>query len=247
MTLTGKKLTVPSDRLRKALQQKLTGTLGGKQAVVPIRQAPDQNAMFHQSLNQSLKLADDAMNAMSARPADRANKYQQGVMHAMRSHTKNLSEPGHKRFTAIQKAALQGYCNVRSWNEVPQIWKDIEDCKSDGDLRRVLIQYWSRYQQAGQGVLFYNIYWSEELIAAIRTLNLCSCITPTYATAMDGISILHMLPWSREDKINHERDHAIRNKTARTRTYAEEKKFLKSARLPPTMYERTMMLLTTHG
>ena len=36
VTLTGKQLTVPSDRLRKALQQKLTGTLGEKQAVAPI-------------------------------------------------------------------------------------------------------------------------------------------------------------------------------------------------------------------
>ena len=134
VTLTGKMLTIPSAKLRKALHQKLTGTLGGKQAVAPITQAPDQNAMFHQSLNQSLKLAHDAMNAMSARPASGANKYQQGVMHAMRAHTENLSEPGHKRFTAIQKARLQGYCNAASWTEVPQIWKDIEDCKSDGDL-----------------------------------------------------------------------------------------------------------------
>ena len=89
------------------------------------------------------------MNAMSARPASGAKEYQQGVMHAMRAHNENLSEPGHKRFTAIQKAALQGYCNVTRWTEVPQIWKDIEDCKSDGDLRRVLNRYWSRYQQAG--------------------------------------------------------------------------------------------------
>ena len=109
VTLTGKQLTVPSDRLRKVLQQKLTGTLRGKQVDAPITQVPAQNVMFHQSLNQSLKLAHDAMNAMSARPADRANKYQQDVMHAMRSHTKNLSEPGHKRFTAIQKPALQVY------------------------------------------------------------------------------------------------------------------------------------------
>ena len=110
----------------------------------------------------------------------------------MRTHQENLSDPRHKRFTAIQKARLQGYCNAASWNEVPKVWTKIEECKSDGDLRCVLDRYWSRYQQAGQGVLFYHIYWSEEFIAAIRTLNLCSCVTPSYATTMDGISMLHM-------------------------------------------------------
>ena len=64
---------------------------------------------------------------------------------------------------------------------------------------------------------------------------------------MDGISMLHMLPWSREDKIHHERKHEIKKRTARTRTYAEEKKFLRAARLPPTVYERIMMLLNTYA
>ena len=63
-------------------------------------------------------------------------------MHAMRAHTDNLSEPGHKSFTNIQKAALQGFCRVTRWVDVPQIWKDIEECKNDTDLRRVLTRYW---------------------------------------------------------------------------------------------------------
>ena len=98
-----------------------------------------------------------AMTA-SARPSQGANEYQMGVMHAMRTHQENLSDPGHKRFTAIQKARLQGYCNAASWNEVPKIWKQIEECKSDGDLRCVLALQWGRYQQAGKSVLYYDVY-----------------------------------------------------------------------------------------
>ena len=113
---------MPSDRLRKALQHKLTGTLGAMKAAAPVTQAPAQDAMI-QSLNHSLQLARDAMTAMtaSARPAQGANEYQMGIMDAMRAHQENLSEPGHRRFSAIQKARLQGYCNAASWNEVLKI------------------------------------------------------------------------------------------------------------------------------
>ena len=64
---------------------------------------------------------------------------------------------------------------------------------------------------------------------------------------MDVISMLNLLPWSQDDRVNYEREQGIKHKTAGTRTYAEEKKFLKSARLPPTMYERIKMMPTTYG
>ena len=183
---------------------------------------------------------------MSATTAQGTSDYQQGIMHAMRAHQENLSEPGHKRFTDNQKAALQGYCKVKSWAEVPAIWKQVEGCKNDVDLRRVLARHWATYQKGGLGGMFYNVYWSDDLITAIRTLNLCTCTTPSYATAMDGLSMLHLLPWSQEDIRSHEREQKIRHKTAGTRTYAEERKLSKAARLPPTNYERILLLLTTY-
>ena len=115
MTLVTKPITMPSVRMRVALQRKLAATLGKPRSAAPIVQVQDQSAV----LQQSMQLAQQAVDALRARPASGANEYQQGIMHAMRAHTDNLSEPGHKRFTKIQKAALQGFCRVTRWVDVP--------------------------------------------------------------------------------------------------------------------------------
>jgi len=53
------------------------------------------------------------------------------------------------------------------WDEVPMIWKQIEKCKSDMDLRWVLTRKWGEYQ-GDLSRQYYDIFWTDELLTAIR-------------------------------------------------------------------------------
>ena len=127
------------------------------------------------------------------------------------------------------------------------MWKDIEKCKNDPDLRRVLTRHWAKYQVPGGGALLYNIYWKDEFIVAIRTVNFCSGNSAAFHTSMAGLSILNLMPWDKSNKTAYKRDQVAKKKTETTRTYAEEKKMYKHARFPPTRYERLCILLTSYG
>lgn len=107
-------------------------------------------------------------------------------------HTKNLLEPGYRRYTPVQKATLKGLCMAATWDRVPNIWKEIEGTENDVDLRRILKRYWERYHS--RGLLFYNIYWEDVFIHAIRTMDFAMVSMVSFAMLMTGASMLNLMP-----------------------------------------------------
>ena len=79
----------------------------------------------------------------------------------MRTHTKNMLEPRNGRLALVQNVALRGFCMAARWDKVPKIWKKIKSTTNDVGSRRILKRYCERYRIGG--LLFYNIYWEDEL------------------------------------------------------------------------------------
>ena len=60
--------------------------------------------------------------------------YQKGVTDAMRIYQENATDdPYKKRFTDVPKGSVMGWCGVTSWAQVPKIWREIENSKSEGE------------------------------------------------------------------------------------------------------------------
>ena len=63
--------------------------------------------------------------------------FQDGVLTAMRIMKEQESDPQHNPFSNVTKGKLMGLCMVTKWCNMPQIWTEIEGCKSDRDLRTI--------------------------------------------------------------------------------------------------------------
>ena len=75
---------------------------------------------------------------VDARPNNAGGNFQDGVLTAMRMMKEQESEPSHKPFSNVTKGKVMGLCMVTKWCNMPQIWTEIEGCKSDRDLRTIL-------------------------------------------------------------------------------------------------------------
>ena len=192
-----------------------------------------------------MALAESAIDSANKIQERQANIYERGIEHALRANADNLSEPGHRRFTKIQKAYIMGLCRVRRWKKVPKIWKEIEKTKNNEDLRVVLEEHWAKHKVQRGATILYSIFWEDDFIGAIRTTRLSRAKIVRFATSMAGIGMLNLMPWSQEDIDSYYRDREAKAKTAATRTEADEKEAWKNARLPPTRYEAAMVLFTT--
>ncbi len=71
---------------------------------------------------------------------------QNGVNTAMRTLQSKVLHQSTRTFTDTQKGKIMGLCDVTRWNKVLKIWNEIEACKTDEDLRAVLMKYWEKYK-----------------------------------------------------------------------------------------------------
>ena len=76
---------------------------------------------------------------VDARPNNTGGNFQDGVLTAMGMIKEQESEPSHKPFSNVTKGKLMGLCMVTKWCNMPPIWMEIEGCKSDRDLRTMLL------------------------------------------------------------------------------------------------------------
>ena len=110
------------------------------------QEASPQNQGPDPMVRQTLAVAKEALASARESQAEVADVYQKGIEHAMRAHSDNQSEPGHKSFTKVQKAYIMGLCKVRKWKKAPKIWHEIKKTKNDEDLRSVLKEYWAEFK-----------------------------------------------------------------------------------------------------
>ena len=164
----------------------------------------------------------------------------------MRLSAKNLSEGTAKGFTDVQKGKLMGFCQVLAWRDMPQIWKDIEKTKTDEDLRVVLGEYWARYKR-DLNVNFYDIYWDEEILTALRKVALTKSGRATYQTSETCISPLLLMPHLDEVRLEIEKEYQRRKAAGRNVTVADLKKAERTPRLPPLRWEDLVLLMTTYA
>ena len=134
----------------------------------PQDQGPDPMA------RQILAVAKEALASAREGQVEQVSIHQQGVEHAMRAHSNNLSEPGHKSFAKSQKAHIMGLCRVRKRNEVPKIWHETEQCRNDEDLHRILERHWSKMKEQRGATLLHSIYWKEESINISIIVAICN-------------------------------------------------------------------------
>ena len=125
-------LVMPTEQLRGALAQKLDMTLGRRVLVTgagtpPARARPQQVEGGTSHVQQTMDLARWAMAATEAAQKRAASMYEKGMEQmTARSQADSLAEPGHKGFGDSTRARIKGFCQARTWDEVPKIWHEIE-------------------------------------------------------------------------------------------------------------------------
>ena len=79
------------------------------------------------------------------------------------------------------------------WENVPNIWKQIEKCKSNMDLWRVLTRKRREYQ-VDLSRQYYDIFWTDELLTAIRKVAFVETYTVDFVLSETGISLINFMP-----------------------------------------------------
>ena len=120
----------------------------------------------------------------------------------------------------------------------------IQSSKSEADLRIELTRVWKR-NQAHTHAQFFDIYWPEALMRAVRKVEFVKSSRATFITSEAGISMINLLPWSREGLTLMKKEREVREACALP-TYSEAKKQQQQPRLPPTSWADTVALLTTY-
>ena len=242
-------VSLPSKKLRAAMKRRIVETLGEgpeaqPQGPPPNFSAPDPNVAALAVLQQMA----------SARPSvsEIANTYQAGVHDAMRLHHENESDTIYKRFTKVQRGGIMGWCGVRRWKDVKPIWKEIEQTKSEDDLRVVLNRAWQKkIKKLGLHATVYAMDWPDDMLSAIRQARPYESSEADFLTSELGLSPMALLPRSRNEQIKIREDKRAKKKANRgmnmTEARAEAKRANKTPRLPPTDWEGLATLLSSYS
>ena len=94
-----------------------------------------------------------------------------------------------------------GLCMVTEWCDMPQIRTEIEGCKSDRDLRTILQTHWGKYKK-DINTIFYDIYWGEDLMKAIRTADVTRSNAATFLTSEPGLSLMLLMSRTEDGKMS---------------------------------------------
>ena len=232
-------------KVAKALEERLAGTIGRATRGAPTVRQPQAFPQLSQQ-----EVARTAMQSMmrSAAPTVDAigDSFTKGVELAMRTLANNASEETKKGFSDTQKGKIMGWCFAGAWREVPGIWHEIEQAKSDEDLRVVLSQHWKK-NEGDLNVQFYSIYWAEEILISLRKVTLTKGSRATWATSEKGISMLLLMPRTDDARMEIEDEYQLRQAVGENLSMADLRRAERTPRLPPLRWEELATLLTTYG
>ena len=129
---------------------------------------------------------------------------------------------------------------------MPPIWTAIEGCKSDRDLRIILQAQWGKNKR-DLNTIFYDIYWGEELMKAIRTADFTRSNAATFLTSEMGLSLMQLMPRTEDERIELDMERERRKRAGKNVTLAECKAAEKAPRMPPLRWDEVLTLFTTWG
>jgi hypothetical protein len=132
------------------------------------------------------------------------------------------------------------------WDEALMIWKQIEKCKSDMDLRRVLTRKWGEYQ-GNLSRQYYDILWMDKLLTAIRKVAFVETDTVEFASLETGIILINFMPCSEAEMGKIRCVQELRRAMKGTWTQVDERKAYRAPRCPQGTYERMLMLYTMYA
>ncbi len=118
------------------------------------------------------------------------------------------------------------------WQYMSHIWKATKKAITDKDFRFILQQEWDKYKTRID-VQFYNIYWCEDILMALRKVILTKSARATFTTSKTCISLLLIMPQSEEARQNIKNEYQRRVTAGKTVTMSDLKKAEKQPRLPP--------------
>mmetsp|Transcript_34257 Transcript_34257/g.72093 ORF Transcript_34257/g.72093 Transcript_34257/m.72093 type:complete len:174 (+) Transcript_34257:1520-2041(+) len=93
----------------------------------------------------------------------------------------------------------------------------------------------------------HDIYFVKEFLEAIRKVELVVSSQVTFLTAEYGLSLLNLMPRSREEMARLDAKQKNLDATAATTTFVDAKKAQKAPRLPPTQFDLMASLLTVYA
>ena len=142
------------DQVVKDMKARLNGTLGTHVQAKPEGGPPSFSEQHVRDIAcEAIQPVVDTRQQNNA-----GGDFQDGVLTAMRTMKEKKSDPQHKPFSNATEGKLMGLCMVAKWCNMPQLWTEIEGCKSDRDLRTILQTHWGKYKK-DLNTMFYDIYW----------------------------------------------------------------------------------------
>ena len=163
----------------------------------------------------------------------------------MLRHREENSDSVFKRFDAHQKAKVCGFCEVKTWNQVPPIWREIEATKDEKQLRDLMSAEWSKLKTDLDSD-FASVYWEDDLLQVIRTVDFTQGLPPCFLTSAAKAAPLAFMERSVAEIKLLEANRRARGITT-TWSFAEAKKDLKAPRLPPVDIKDANSLFTTYA
>ena len=115
---------------------------------------------------------------------------------------------------------------------MPPIWEEIEQCKTDMDLRVVLQKHTSK-NETNLNTMFYGIYWSEELMKAIRKGEFTASNMALFRTSEMGLRMIALVPRIEDERIEMETDYQRRRSSGNNVTTGDIKAVENAPRMPP--------------
>ena len=134
---------------------------------------------------------------------------------------------------------------VKTWNQVPPIWKEIEATKDDKQLRDPMSAEWSKLK-TDLNSDFATVYWEDDLLQAIRTIDFTQGLPPCFLTSATKAASLAFMDRSIAEIKLLEANRRAKGQTT-TWSFAEAKKDLKAPRLPPVEIKDANSLYTTYA
>ena len=109
-------------------------------------------------------------------------------------HELQLLETVYKRLTNVQKGVFVGFCNDTSRADVPPpLWNDIDSTRIEANLCYILDREWNK-NSTNINIQYYKIYWSDDLLTAIRKVEFTELGEAIFLTSELGIRLLQLLP-----------------------------------------------------
>ena len=95
------------------------------------------------------------------------------------------------------------------------------------------------------GILYYGIFWKDELLTATRKVELVEDYTACFENPKSGISMLNLILWSNQEERRITKLQREKQEAKGTWSTADKRKLHRRSRTPSSTCDQTVALYTT--